>query len=808
MPIEHPDLDPRSFEDLVREARDRIPRFTPEWTNLNDADPGMTLVKLQAWLAKTVLYQLNRVPELTYLKFLDLLNVEPRPARSARCELTFTLKKLKAPGDPLVVIVPRGSQVAVDDPDLDEDVVFETDYSLRAYNAAVGAVIVSSDDELRPRRLVTQYDVDDVRTTVLHAFRPFGAAPETGRICLVGLLLRPHATKDRGDLQDTFPDGLLDLTVNATQVFDTDDAGHLIRGPLATAALLPEELGERATTVEWEVYVGTDHPTDFADVSGDQGRWRRLNLSDETAGLTRSGHLRLEIPEGVSAASLYDLDRDFWHDLGLRKPPVTYTELLCDLDDPELGLTPDLLTPAQWERMGVVDAEATGFLSCCDSVAEFLEELDRRHGPESGNPPLDPSRIPPEEWPPEAGYDAPATPPFSMVWLRARLLDAQAHEPTLLNGFLLNTVPATAAVTRLEETLGTSNGRPAQQFSLTRTPIHFHPTSGEPELQLDVVEGGEARRWTRVPDFFRQGPESEVFALDPQSGTIRFGDGRNGRIPVAGSAVVARRYRYGGGAAGNAGGNTVTKLRSALPRVDEVTNPRAAVGGADAESLEEVKLRAPYDLRSRDRAVTAEDFSQLALATPGVALHRAYAVPRTRLAPGGELEAADGAVTVVALPANHKEATPQPSDAQLRAIGEYLNARRLITTELWVTGPRYARVEVLRAALRIAPDAELKAVEEEAQAALLTYFHPLRGGDGGRGWPFGGAIYLGNVYQRLLEVPGVRRVLALDLRLEGMPAGSPPDRLPLEEGHLIHLPRSVIDLDVSYDPTAGSGRHG
>jgi len=808
MPLQHPILDDRSFEELVREARDRIPRFTPEWTNLNDADPGMTLVKLQAWLAKTVLYQLNRVPELTYLKFLELLNVEPNPARSARCELTFTLKKLKAPGDPLVVIIPRGSQVAVDDPDLEGDVVFETDYSLRAYNAAVGAVMVSSDDETRPLRLVTAYDVDEARSTVLHAFRPFGAVPEEGRVCLVGLVLRPHATKDRGDLQDTFPDGQLDVALNATQVFDADDEGTVIRGPLAGAALFPDEVGERGTTVEWEVYVGTDHLADFGDVSGDQGRWRRLNLADETAGLTRSGHLRLEVPEGVSAAALHDLDRQFWSELGLRKPPVTFSELLDDLDDPELSLTPDLLTPDQWEAMGVVDAEATGFLSCCDTVAEFLTELDNRHGPDSGNPPLDPSRIAPEDWPEEAGYDTPAAPPFSMVWLRARLLDAEAHTPTLLNGFLLNTVPATAAVTRLEETLGTSNGRPAQRFSLTRTPIHFDSVSGAPELEVEVVESGEARPWTRVPDFFRQGPESEVFVLDPESGILRFGDGRNGRIPVAGATVVARRYRFGGGAAGNAGRDTVTKLRSALPRVDSVTNLRGAVGGADAEPLDEVKLRAPYDLRARDRAVTAEDFSHLALATPGVALHRAYAVPRTRLAPGGELEAADGAVTVVALPANRGEDTPQPSEAQLRAIGDHLNARRLITTELWVTGPRYTRVEVLRATLRAGVDAELKTVEEAAYDTLLTYFHPLRGGEEGRGWPFGGAVYLGNVYQRLLAVPGVRRVVALEVRLEGMSAGPLTDRLPLEEGHLVHLPRAVIDLDVAYDPTAGGERHG
>jgi len=142
MPLEPPILDSRTWEDLVREARERIPRYTPEWTNLNDSDPGITLVKLQAWLAETVLYELNRLPEAAYVKFLNLLHVEPEPARAARAELTFQLEPLKTPTDPLTVAIPKAAAVDVDDPDLATPVSFETDRSLVALNAAVGAVIV------------------------------------------------------------------------------------------------------------------------------------------------------------------------------------------------------------------------------------------------------------------------------------------------------------------------------------------------------------------------------------------------------------------------------------------------------------------------------------------------------------------------------------------------------------------------------------------------------------------------------------------------------------------------------------------
>src|SRR5215203_2541236 len=134
MPLTPPNLDNRRFDDLVAEARQRIPRYTPEWTNFNTSDPGMALVQLHAWMTETILFSLNQVPDLNYIAFLNLIGLTPEPARPARTELTFTLDKLDKPSDPLVVYVPRGVKVAVGDPDLKEEVIFETDVSATAIN--------------------------------------------------------------------------------------------------------------------------------------------------------------------------------------------------------------------------------------------------------------------------------------------------------------------------------------------------------------------------------------------------------------------------------------------------------------------------------------------------------------------------------------------------------------------------------------------------------------------------------------------------------------------------------------------------
>jgi hypothetical protein len=92
MPIKPPNLDDRRYEDIVAEARRLIPQYTPEWTNLNDADPGMTLVQLFAWMTEMTIYRLNRVPDKTYIHFLNFIGEERRRARPSVAPVTFDLR--------------------------------------------------------------------------------------------------------------------------------------------------------------------------------------------------------------------------------------------------------------------------------------------------------------------------------------------------------------------------------------------------------------------------------------------------------------------------------------------------------------------------------------------------------------------------------------------------------------------------------------------------------------------------------------------------------------------------------------------
>src|SRR5262245_30235251 len=84
MPLALPVIDDLRYQKLVEEALARVPVHTPEWTNFNDSDPGVTLVQLFAFLTETLLYRANQIPERNRIKFLQLLGMPLAPGSAAR----------------------------------------------------------------------------------------------------------------------------------------------------------------------------------------------------------------------------------------------------------------------------------------------------------------------------------------------------------------------------------------------------------------------------------------------------------------------------------------------------------------------------------------------------------------------------------------------------------------------------------------------------------------------------------------------------------------------------------------------------
>ncbi|MGJ5631440.1 baseplate protein J [Nostoc sp. CALU 1950] len=76
MTLPLPNLDDRTYANLVEEAISQIPVEYPEWTDHNPTDTGIILIELLAWLTEMTLYRVNQIPDDNYASFLSLLKGE------------------------------------------------------------------------------------------------------------------------------------------------------------------------------------------------------------------------------------------------------------------------------------------------------------------------------------------------------------------------------------------------------------------------------------------------------------------------------------------------------------------------------------------------------------------------------------------------------------------------------------------------------------------------------------------------------------------------------------------------------------
>src|SRR5260221_782870 len=163
----------------------------------------------------------------------------------------------------------------------------------------------------------------------------------------------------------------------------------------------------------------------------------------------------------------------------------------------------------------------------------------------------------------------------------------------------------------------------------------------------------------------------------------------------------------------------------------------------------------PPGLGRHDRAVPASDFRELTLATPGADLGRAECLPR--FYPRLPDEIAAGVVSVVVWPRvdpKHPSA-PRPDSTTLAEVCRWLDARRLVTTELYVIPPTYHKVAVA-VGVHVKPGYGVDAVRHWVELVIRQYLAPLPPyGPSGDGWPLGRRVHGPELEAAALQVEGV-----------------------------------------------------
>ncbi|MCP4804071.1 MAG: hypothetical protein GY913_34340 [Proteobacteria bacterium] len=397
--------------------------------------------------------------------------------------------------------------------------------------------------------------------------------------------------------------------------------------------------------------------------------------------------------------------------------------------------------------------------------------------------------------------DIPAVPDDGF-WLRARVSLPQGltaeQLPALppITHIMLNTVPAVNLVNVLSERFS-GLGVPNQVLELREHPIYVHPGERDqqvfprPELFPDLAvtveyPDGTREPWYRVEDLLTAAKDDPVYTVDPVDGTLHFGNGIRGRmLPVGTNNIVLDVYRKVPGEVGNVGAGEVTVCDGFADRV-KVVNLLPAVGGRDAETIDEIIRRAPSLLTSRDRAVTQQDFEIIAMEASGEIARAACAGSMGR----------DGTVQVVILPHRREgELTPDPflSSGLRDHVERYLSRRCLINIEPRVRLATFLPIDV-SVTLRLRPNANQLVVREDAEWWVGSFLDPYEGGIDQEGWPFRGTLYAQDFARMVSDIPEVRHVVDVQIfdvsgNVKG-PAG-------WEEGEGAHeLPLEKHDLFV------------
>jgi len=340
-----------------------------------------------------------------------------------------------------------------------------------------------------------------------------------------------------------------------------------------------------------------------------------------------------------------------------------------------------------------------------------------------------------------------------ITWVRLRPLPEARLSTLRLSWAGTNAVSVTQRKTYGRQEIGRGTGLSGQELSLGATNVETA------SIVVEVEEEEGMRVWPLVADIAMAGRGQRACALDPEAGTVRFGDGVRGAVPAAGRAIHVAYMRAGGGAAGNLPPGSMKSVTGPDPLFKlKVNQPLPLSAGVDSETLDRAEARIPAQLRNGDRAVTRGDFAALAMATPGVSVGRVEVLERFK--PQQRRDGLPGVVSVMAIPgrAGFEKPAPRPDRAMLESVYAWLDARRPLGTELYVIAPEYVPMGV-SAAVELVDPATRDAVLDMVSQAIRALLWPLPpGGPDGQGWPLGRMLDDRLIETAVARVPGVRNV--------------------------------------------------
>jgi Baseplate J-like protein len=708
VPLIPPSLDDRSYDDLVQEMLANIPAHTPEWTNPQPGDPGRTLIELFAWLADTILYRANLIPEKQRIAFLKLLGQSMQPAAAATGILSLSLDPTFT--TPVGVIAPAKVPGPVSFETLDE----------------IDLLPVTAQAYIKVPLTLDQKAKSMVLRSGLQKLYGLAKLPD-------GYTTTPLFANNQAD-----PNGIDVMNGTSDQSIWL---ALLVANKTNLAPVLNAIGGQKAQQIVNIGFVPSiSVPGLFSEVgppAAVQATWQMSQnsvanqpiayttlkvLDDTTQSLTQPGVVRLMVPQsGIIGAPSNDVRSDLQAGVGSMKPPR--------IDDAAIAAR--LLT---WVRLSVQSA-------------------------------------------------------LQVSWIGVNAV--RIDQRTTYNFIVI----------------GVSDGSANQQFSVGASQID--PATFQ--LEIDMPGLG-FQLWQQVDDLaILQGPVP-AFVLDPEAGSVTFGNQLQGMIVPLGRRVRVRQMRVGGGANGNLPAGTLTSINAfdsagnAVPQKITVLQPIATTGGADTETLDQAEQRLPALLRHQNRAVTASDYSDLAREIPGANVARVEVLPLFK--PQTRMSNVAGVVSVMIIPGvtGVQNPCPRADRPLLETVYQYLDPRRPLAAEMYVIASEYVGLGI-SVAVEVRTGYGLLQVSQAVETALRSYLWPIPpGGADNTGWPLGGSVRSLELEVIVSQVAGVVEVNGLNLSQPLAAGGYQP--LPTDASGKSQLDLESWQLPEVLDVSVAAGKDG
>jgi hypothetical protein len=285
--------------------------------------------------------------------------------------------------------------------------------------------------------------------------------------------------------------------------------------------------------------------------------------------------------------------------------------------------------------------------------------------------------------------------------------------------------------------------------------------------------------WTAKRDLLGSDRFATEFVVEIEkdsSSFLRFGDDISGKKPPVGFNPKAT-YRTGNGKAGNVGEGTINTVVFDVAGISKIRNPLPAVGGSEAETMEEVRQFAPRAFRTQQRAVTAADY-----------------VEKTELHPEVQKAAAKFywtgswyTVYIIIDRENGKEI----DEAFKASIRKHLEQYRMAGYDLEIRAPLFVPLSIV---LNVCVKEGY--FRSNVKESLLQVFGNYDLGDGRKGFfhpdnfTFGQPVYLSAIYKTAMEIQGVASVEIKEFKRWAKNA-----RTEIQDGFLKPAELEIVRLD-------------